>query len=253
MKNDNLKKRSRSPRFGFGLLLVITGIIVLALNFSARGADLRPILFSWQMLIFVLGLLFMIYTSRLSGAYLIIAAVFFAIPPLAGVFPDTFSWVQPDFLKTYWALLLVIAGIFVIIRRSCRQKQHWDTADLSSDWYRKYTYSGNGNGFICREIIFSGMDEIFNEPVFKGADLHCIFGGINLDLRQSTLPEGDTAVNVECVFGGVALLVPESWNVILRTDNIIGGASDSRIKNGEDTARRVIITGNCVFGGLEIK
>jgi predicted membrane protein len=73
-------------------------------------------------------------------------------------------------------------------------------------------------------------------------------------LRSAELPEGDSIVRIKCVFGGVVLLVPETWYVDIRTSSIFGGAADSRLKNGAtDKTRKLIIAGECVFGGCEIK
>ncbi|MDR0811699.1 MAG: hypothetical protein LBN23_05445, partial [Paludibacter sp.] len=96
MEKNNLKNRHSQSPLIFGILLVVLGAIVLALNFGARGADLRPILFSWQMLGFIIGLLFLVNRKILQGIFVIIVAVFFAIPPLAAVFPETFAWIHPD-------------------------------------------------------------------------------------------------------------------------------------------------------------
>ena len=250
MTTKNLKKHHQNSNLVFGIFLVVVGAIVLALNFGAKGSDLRPILFSWQMLLFIFGLLFMINRKYLFGGFLIIVAGFFAIPPLAKVFPEMHAWVQPDFLKTYWAFLLVVAGAFVIIHRLCCRNSPWDGS--FSSWSK--TSSENTDGFMKRETLFSGIEEIFQEPIFRGADLKCTFGGAEIDLRKAALPEGDTFVRIKCAFGGVVLVVPESWYVEIRTNSIFGGVTDSRIKNCEiDKTRRLVITGECAFGGCEIK
>ena len=51
-KNHSKKHRKNSP-LAFGIFLVIIGVVVLVLNFGAKGANLTPIIFSWQMLVFV--------------------------------------------------------------------------------------------------------------------------------------------------------------------------------------------------------
>ena len=250
-KNHSKKHRKNSP-LAFGIFLIIIGVVVLALNFGAKGVNLTPIIFSWQMLIFIIGLFHIINRKYLFGTFLTILAVFFAIPPLSVVFPETFSWVPDDFLKTYWALLLVIAGAFVIIHRLCCRSSH-HCGSFDSGKYSRSFSSSTSDGFIKREVVFSGVDEVFNEPVFTGADLKCTFGGVEIDLRQATLPEGDTVINMKCTFGGVVLHVPESWYVEFQANCIVGGASDSRTKNGTDKTHRLIIAGECVFGGCEIK
>jgi predicted membrane protein len=242
------KHHQRQP-LAFAILLVIIGVVILALNFSAKGSSMRHILFSWQMVVLVVGFITALNRKYLLGIYLILVAHFFAMPSLAKVFPETLSWVEPDFLKTYWALLLVVAGIFIIIQRISNKKRAWNNC-LNPH----FTSSENKDGFIRREIVFSGTKEIFSEPVFQGAKIKCTFGGAEIDLRKTSLPEGDTFVRVKCTFGGLVLIVPESWDVDFQINNVFGGSADSRVKNCEiDTTRRLVITGECVFGGCEIK
>ena len=45
---------------------------------------------------------------------------------------------------------------------------------------------------------------------FKGGTVQAIFGGIELDLRKTHLPEGETMLHIEAIFGGVELFVPDS-------------------------------------------
>ncbi|MDR1543207.1 MAG: cell wall-active antibiotics response protein [Prevotellaceae bacterium] len=250
-KCDCKKQNSNSA---FGILLVVVGSVVLALNFSAKGADLRPILFSWQMLLFLFGLFFAVKRQVLKGLFIMLVAAFFVMPPLAKVFPETLSWVQPDFLKTYWALLLVVAGVFIIILRNFCKKDCCHSGSFGKyDGFGQSTLE-NADGFLFREVLFSGIDEIFSEPIFKGGDFKCTFGGINLDLRQTELSDGDTIVRIKCTCGGVVLLVPDSWHVEIRISNIFGGTTDSRLKNSAaDKSKKLIITGDCLFGGCEIK
>ena len=248
MEKNCCKKRLH-PNLAFGILLVIIGAVVLALNLTG----LHPILLWWQIIVAAFGVVSVINRKYLFGIYLVFVAKFFSIPQLAIAFPETFSWVEPDFLKTYWALLVVVAGVFLVIHRlCCRNRCHSGIFEHHPSWGHSSTESRDG--FIRRELVFSGIEEIFNEPIFRGADLKCVFGGAEIDLRQAALPEGDTYVRVKCVFGGLVLIVPESWNVEIRVNNVFGGAADSRVKHCEtDKTRRLIISGECVFGGCEIK
>ncbi|MDR1886348.1 MAG: cell wall-active antibiotics response protein, partial [Prevotellaceae bacterium] len=78
--------------------------------------------------------------------------------------------------------------------------------------------------------------------------------GIELDLRKAYLPEGDTLLNIEAIFGGISLFVPDNWLLDVQVESILGGIDDSRrITDVIDTSRRLIIKGSVVFGGVEIR
>jgi predicted membrane protein len=83
--------------------------------------------------------------------------------------------------------------------------------------------------------------------------LKAVFGGIELDLRKAYLPEGDTYLNIEAVFGGISLFVPDNWLLEERVESVCGGVDDSRhFRTQTDTSRKLIINGSVVFSGIEI-
>ncbi len=81
-----------------------------------------------------------------------------------------------------------------------------------------------------------------------------MFGGITLDLRKTNLPVGETGLEVNAVFGGVTILVPNDWYVETHVDAIFGGFEDKRMPmEPADTTRKLILHGACVFGGGELR
>ena len=90
--------------------------------------------------------------------------------------------------------------------------------------------------------------------VFKGGKVSNIFGGTEIDLTQATLAEGRNELIIECIFGGVTLIVPSDWKVVLNMSSIMGGFSDKRmyIKESSDS-RILIVKGTAIFGGGEVK
>ena len=78
---------------------------------------------------------------------------------------------------------------------------------------------------------------------------------MELDLSQARLEPGSTSLEVNCVFGGIVLTVPESWVVQLRTSCIAGDFVDrGHVPDDQKDATRVLLVrGSCVFGGGEIK
>lgn len=102
--------------------------------------------------------------------------------------------------------------------------------------------------------VFGGCERRVS-GYFQGGKATAVFGGIELDLRDSNM-ETDAVLEVNCIFGGVEIRVPETWNVHSRSLPVFGGYDDQtrqpRIEPGAKS-KTLFITGMVVFGGVEIK
>ena len=90
--------------------------------------------------------------------------------------------------------------------------------------------------------------------VFRGTNIQAVLGNVQLDLRQAEL-EQDVYVNVNLIFGGADIFVPDNARVICETQSILGDVRDvrkSRI-NISPTQPAIHIVGTCILGGLELK
>ena len=99
--------------------------------------------------------------------------------------------------------------------------------------------------------IFGGLDLDLTTDKFKGCSLNAIFGAIKCDLSNIKIKE-DTIVNINSIFGGVDLLVPNDVDIKVNSTPIFGGVSDDRkikIKNSKPT---LYVNAVCVFGGIDI-
>ena len=110
-------------------------------------------------------------------------------------------------------------------------------------------------GYIRQEDVFSGTKQKIVHQEFKGGKISNIFGGAEIDLSQATLAEGRNELIIECIFGGVTLIVPSDWKVLVEMSAILGGFQDKRsvIKEQPDATRVLVIKGSAIFGGGEIK
>jgi len=238
----------------FGILLILLGGLFLSASFGL--SDLKSVIISWQMLLIAIGIL-SIWRHPFSGFCLILVGGFFLIPKLAEVFPDSFPYVNEDFTSNYWAVLLIVAGIFWIIiphrrwhSRRCERRRFHRHHRHYCNW--ENTQYNTNSGF-SKTHIFSSGEYIVSEPEFKGGEVKTIFGASEIDLRKTSLPEGDTYLKVEAIFSGVTLLIPDDWKVETRIEGAFSGVSDKRrIVEPVNPSRRLILVGACVFGGCEI-
>jgi hypothetical protein len=105
-------------------------------------------------------------------------------------------------------------------------------------------------------VIFGNVERRIASPSFLGGNLTALFGGVTLDLRGSELPEGVNVINIQAVFGGVDLILPEEWAVEIKGFPIFGGIEDQRTKQGGPeglTGPKLRINAFVLFGGLDVK
>src|SRR5699024_12771896 len=58
--------------------------------------------------------------------------------------------------------------------------------------------------------IFSGSDIRSNSQKFEGGEVTAVFGGTKIDLRDVRLAEGGAHLELNVVFGGITLIIPQN-------------------------------------------
>jgi predicted membrane protein len=245
---------------GFGLVLLVIGVLFLGYNFGIVPYSVKEVIFSWPMLLVLIGVIKLFRWHFISGGVFIVIGGFFLIP---GIVPG----LDGQFVHIYWPLLLIAAGIVVLIQWVLHPK--WGFESWERDWHRhnphhyshhydhydksNWSESANKGGF-SRNSVFGTDDHIVLDPEFKGGELNAVFGGLTLDLRRTNLPVGETQLEVNAVFGGITIYVPTDWFVETHLDAVFGGFQDNRLpKEPLDSTRKLIISGSCVFGGGELR
>ena len=108
--------------------------------------------------------------------------------------------------------------------------------------------------FVSTSAIFSGSKRRITQQDFKGAELTVIFGGFDLDLRQTTVAAGQVRVDVFVLFGAAELRVPPDWAVTMKGSAIMGGFEDKTLPvTGEGGPRvHLVITGLVLMAGMTV-
>ena len=255
MKRNRIKMSS----IVCGLLFLAAGVLLFAFNAGVLPIVYKKVFFSWQMLLIALGFAFLFSRDKWgTGIILMVIGGFFIMPKLEPVGLVFLS-------NNYWAIGLVIVGIIILCsaiwKRSswhCKPKVYicTDTDTKrervchTNDWN-----THNEAGYIDRNNVFGGSKEKLDFTNFKGGEINCVFGGIELDLSDAKLAEGVHRLELNSVFGGIVLFVPVDWNIEMQTTHVFGNFVDNRPKPGFeiDEKRTLIIEANAVFGGGEIK
>jgi predicted membrane protein len=233
-----------------GGALVLIGLLLLAFNLGWLNPAFKCIIISWPMLLIALAIIGYFKRQILFPTILLFTGVFFLIPRLVRVYPDILGEFGKNFASNYWPFLLICIGLILIIgvaanrrKRACFKKKVVNRDET-------------GGGWIIKDIVFGGSESLFLEPVLKGGDIDVVFGGIVIDLRQTTLPETTVHLNIDVVFGGITLYVPENWCVSSNLDSVFGGYSDKRpnaaIVN-EESNSKLIIQGSLIFSGCTVQ
>ncbi len=99
-----------------------------------------------------------------------------------------------------------------------------------------------------------GSSKIANtSSSFAGGRISAVLGSCEIDLRGASMAEGSEAVlDVFALWGGIDVLVPESWTVVVNGTPILAGFED-QTQAPSTPAGRLVITGFALMGGVEIK
>lgn len=256
------RSRRRGDRQGvgngivFGVILILTGLFMLGFSAGLFPGVWRPVFVSWPMLLVAVGLVELFKLHIIPGFMLVITGKFFLIPKIAKIYPD--SWLFGEtFASTYWPVLLIAFGLLIILAIIIKPKyfradhHEWQKNDRRHEAEDVFGTEGT----IDYNLVFTGSEHVFLDPVFRGGEINTVFGGLELDLRRTTLPEGHTHLKISCVFGGTTIIAPPEWSVEIRNQSIFGGFNDKRMHpvTEVDETRRLVITVSAVFGGGEIK
>lgn len=259
---DELREKFRNNRhYMRGVYLkgsVWTGVFILLIGIVALlKAALVPLpywLFSWKMLLIVLGL-FIGIRHRFCGmtwlVLILIGGAFLA----EDIYPDI------EMRRYTWPVLLIILGIMFILRP--RHRWHWEynpkkNADTSgkdiSEPLTGMDTTDSKEDYVNATSVFGGTKKNILSKNFKGGEIVNIFGGTELNLSQADITE-EAVIEMTTIFGGTKLIIPSNWTVKSDAAVIFGGIEDKRpVSSVEESNHRTLkIKGTVIFGGIDIK
>ena len=147
-------------------------------------------------------------------------------------------------LNIIWKLIIPI--ILVCIGLSIISKNVFDK-EVSKKI--KELNNKNDNSNYCS--TFSSQN-INIDKDFSGTNLDAIFGGIEIDLRNSNIKE-DVVINATAIFGGIDIFVPDNVKVEIKSTSIFGGVADKKKNKSNDKSHTIYVNATCLFGGVDIK
>jgi predicted membrane protein len=243
-------------RWGFiwGLIIVFVGVALLLdrMDIVPFGAISR----FWPLLLVVFGVMNITsQTSRSFGFVLIAAGALLQLNSLR-LIHLTFA--------DLWPLAIIAVGVLLIwgslenrgvVRK--KVKFDWTVPDAAKKFREQMNAANNDPSSFHAIAVFSGCERRYTGQHFQGGRATSIFGGVELDFSEADMDE-EAILDISCIFGGVEIRVPETWYVQPRSLPLFGALEDKTRQNKIDDSlggkrKTLIITGQIVFGGVEIR
>lgn len=142
--------------------------------------------------------------------------------------------------KLAFPVALIIFGLSIIFKDVINNKIKNEMKKVNNKDSKEY----------C--AIFSSQQFNMANEEFKGCELNCVFGGIDIDLRDAKI-KNDAIINASAIFGGIEIIVPENVNVKIVSNSIFGGTSDERKNKTTNEKITLYINATAIFGGIDIK
>jgi len=153
--------------------------------------------------------------------------------------------------RDMWPLALIGLGLLMLFQRAAVV---WGVK-VKHEFLERGPEGSMQNRLMLNAVFSGGKRKIVAQD-FQGGSITSIFGGWDIDLRKAEIA-GDTAVlQVDAVFGGAEIKVPESWRAEVRGTGVFGGYSDETIPPNVvqyPNPKRLIVKGAAVFGGVVVK
>jgi predicted membrane protein len=126
-----------------------------------------------------------------------------------------------EVFRTYWPLLLVFVGSWMLFRRSERGAAvRVDPIGIAGD-----VHSTSTADRVKESNVFGNVNINIRSNGFTGGKVSTVFGNSTVDLTGSALATGDQALAVDTVFGKVRVLVPAEFPVKVSADTVLGSVT----------------------------
>lgn len=213
---------------------IVTGLVILAIGVGALLGVVGLYDFGdvwskwWPVLVIAGGLLILINDVK--------QYIWAAIAMLAGVLflLERHDVIDFNIWQLIWPVAIIGVGLSILINRSGNKTRSTD----------KDTTTLN--------VLLSGSEIKNHSQDYKGGNISATLGGISLDLREANIKKTAT-LSVFSLMGGIELKVPKDWIIQTNITPVLGGVEGGRIETPKSGGPTLILTGDVIMGGVEIK
>ena len=213
-----------------GLLIIVFAIVILLQNM-----DLIPYInmwIFWPVFLILIGLSQVLRPREsrqtLSGGIFVVIGLLFLLNNM-----DILS-----FRFDLWPIILLLIG-FGLLRQAMIGPKSGESE----------------NDFINLTFILGGGNHKFNSKSLRGGKVSAIMGGGKIDLTDADMVEDEVFFDIFAFWGGVELIVPQTWQVNMKALPILGGVDNKTgpDPNGTAQVKRLTVRGTAIMGGMEVK
>ena len=226
---------ARSSRVLLGLGFLAVGVLFLVENFTDWEIPWQG---WWPAILIVIGLWNIVRSRAWFGGLVLTAlGVFFLLDT-----QDVWDYTIGDIWR-FWPVVLILIGVKMLMkrRRKPSRRDHHHLEDKSVP------------GEVNLTSAFGSNRHRVTDQSLDGGEVTSVFGTTEMDLRDASLAGGEATLEVNSVFGRTEIRVPDHWVVDIKATNVLGSAQDNRRRvPTESVTDRLIITGACVFGAIEV-
>jgi predicted membrane protein len=138
-----------------------------------------------------------------------------------------------------------------------RQRRAW-----RHGWAGQAQPGGPASGFDSADAQFkysaicSHVERNITAKNFKSGSISAIFGGFEIDLTRAEIEGDEAVIYAEAFFGGGEIRIPETWQVVIEASALFGAFMDETRQRPPEPgtlAKRLVIRGTAVFGGVSIE
>lgn len=128
----------------------------------------------------------------------------------------------------------------------------WDVVGRTRDASTSIP-AGDTSETIHAFAMMAGLKRQSTTHEFRGGDANAIMGGVELDLRDARMGDGEEAIlDTFAFWGGIEIKVPENWRVVGRVLPLLGGFEDNTTHKNT-TGPLLIVQGTAIMGAVEVK
>jgi predicted membrane protein len=221
-------------RIFWGLLLIVLGGLFLLHQMDR--IDFGDLIgHYWPVVFIILGFSILLsnnFRNVGSGIFFIAFGAFFLLIRLR-IF-DRMVW------SYLWPLAIIAVGVWILLRPAWHPDRKKEPAGMTAD------------DLDINQVLSSSSRKIESQN-FRGGKADVVLGSIELDLRGARLAGGQTTLILSAVFGGIEVIVPRDWQVVLEGSPVLGSIESRKAISDVPKTQTLTIKGSAVFGSIEVK
>jgi hypothetical protein len=231
------------PRLVLGLAILALGALLALESLNVFHLNIRWSEY-WPVILIVLGLSKILQPRRRhrngGGFILLFLGCWFLARNLTGHDLDRF----------FFPLLLLVVGGSLVFCSFGRRRGFAGPATSSG-----LSPGADGSAASLHPFaILGGARATSSSQEFLGGSATALLGSSIVDLRQAAIPAGQEAViDATAFWGGVVILVPETWSVVLQGMPILGSFQDFTQAPPGGSTQRLVVRGIAIMGSVEAR